>query len=267
MSSKPEPATETNGAGEPVEPGAETNVDTGSAGLAESAESAARDTASASVSATPGTATPATLETMVRLQLAKALGGTRGMLEGAIPTVGFTLAWVIARDLKLALIISGSLAVALLLLRLIQRQTVQFVLNSIVGITIAAIFALRSGRAEDAFLPGVIYNAVYAVVLAGSALIRWPLVGFMIGGVTGDLTAWHNDKHLVSLCSKLTWLLAMPCIARVIVQYPLYRAHEVGWLGFAKLAMGWPLQIAALAAMVWLLRRDDTPMSVPAAKA
>ncbi len=80
----------------------------------------------------------------------------------------------------------------------------------------------------------------------------------MIGGVTGDLTRWHQDRRLVGLCSRLTWLLALPCVARVLVQYPLYRMHRAGWLGVAKLAMGWPLQIAALAAMVWVLSRDET---------
>ena len=207
--------------------------------------------------------TAATLETLVRTQLSKALGGTRGMLEGAIPTLGFTLSWVVAHDLRLSLFISGGLAAVLLLVRIAQRSNVQFVMNSIVGIGIASVFALRSGRAEDAFLPGVIYNGVYAVVLSASVLVRWPLVGFMIGGVTGDLTAWHTDKHLVTLCNKLTLLLALPCMARVVVQYPLYRMHEAGWLGIAKIAMGWPLQIAALAAMVWLLRRDETPVTMP----
>jgi Protein of unknown function (DUF3159) len=214
--------------------------------------------------ATAPAAPTETLETLVRTQLSKALGGTRGMLEGAVPTLGFTLTWVISKHLVLSLAISGGLALALLAVRIVQRSSVQFVLNSIVGIAIASIFALRSGRAEDAFLPGVIYNAVYAVVLSFTALVRWPLVGFMIGGVTGDLTAWRKDRRLVSLCVRLTWLLALPCIARVLVQYPLYRMHEAGWLGVAKLAMGWPLQIAALAAMVWVLSRDDTPAPVRA---
>lgn len=204
-----------------------------------------------------------TLEALVRTQLSKALGGTRGMIESAIPTLGFTVSWIVARDLHLSLLIAGGLAVVLLLFRIVQRSTVQFVLYSLFGIAIAAIFALRSGRAEAAFLPGIIYNGVYALLFAGSALIRWPLVGFTIGGVTGDLTAWHKDRHVVSLCSKLTWLLAVPCITRVLVQYPLYRAHQAGWLGFAKLAMGWPLQVAALAAMVWLLSRDTTKVSLP----
>jgi hypothetical protein len=201
-----------------------------------------------------------TLETLVRTQLSKALGGKRGMVEGAIPTIGFTVSWITTHNLNLSLVISCGLAVVLLLIRVVQRSTPQFVLNSLVGIGIAAVFALRSGRAEDAFLPGIIYNAFYAVALGASALVRWPLVGFMVGGVTGDLTRWHEDRHLVSLCCKLTWLLALPCLLRVLVQYPLYELHLAGWLGVAKIAMGWPLQVAALGAMVWLLSRDKTPV-------
>src|SRR6478752_361622 len=201
-----------------------------------------------------------TLETLVRTQLSKALGGKRGMLEGAIPTIGFTVTWITTHNLNLSLVLSAGLAVVLLFLRIVQRSTPQFVLNSLVGIGIAAFFALRSGRAEDAFLPGIIYNAFYAVALGLSALVRWPLVGFMIGGVTGDLTRWHQDRHLVTLCCKLTWLLALPCLLRVVVQYPLYALHLTGWLGVAKIAMGWPLQVAALGAMVWLLSRDKTPV-------
>ncbi|MGH3471896.1 MAG: DUF3159 domain-containing protein [Nocardioidaceae bacterium] len=204
-----------------------------------------------------------TVEAVVRAQLSRALGGRRGVFEGALPTLGFTLTWIVSHELRLALAISGALAIVMLLVRLVQRSTIQFVLNAIIGVAIASAFALRSGRAEDAFLPGLIYNAAYAVGLSASALIRWPLVGFMIGGVTGNLTEWHKDRHLVVLCTKLTWLLALPCIVRVIVQYPLYRAHDTGWLGFAKLAMGWPLQLLALAAMAWLLGRDETPVRLP----
>lgn len=223
-------------------------------------EAATGDTGTAST-VTPVTHT--TIEALVRDQLSKALGGRRGMLESAIPTVGFTASWVVVHDLRLSLVISGALAVALLAVRIAQRSNVQFVVNSLVGIAIAAVFALRSGRAEDAFLPGLIYNAVYAVVLGATAAIRWPLIGFMIGSVTGDPTGWRRDRALVRLCSRLTLVLAAPCVARVIVQYPLWASHHAGWLGVAKLAMGWPLQVAALAAMAWLLNRDETPIQLP----
>ena len=37
---------------------------------------------------------------------------------------------------------------------------------------------------------------------------------------------------------------------------------EAGWLGIAKLAMGWPLQLAALATMAWVLSRDQTEIKL-----
>ncbi len=218
----------------------------------------------------PATATPSydTVEHLVRAQLSKALGGKRGMVEGAVPTIAFTLGWVVGRDLQVALLLGAGLAVALLIVRLVQWQSPQFVLNSLFGIAIAAVFALRSGEAQDAFLPGIIYNAVYAAVLVVSVLARWPLVGFLIGSVTGDPTGWRSDPGLVGLCSRLTLVLAAPCVVRVAVQYPLWLGGEgmVAWLGAAKIALGWPLQVAVLALVVWLLSRNATPLAPPSAQ-
>lgn len=219
-----------------------------------------------------------TVEQVVRGQLARALGGVRGMLEAAVPTAVFTVCFVVAHDLRLALIVSVAGTVALLVVRLAQRSTPQFVLNALVGIGVGAFFAYRAsrhgGNADDQalayFLPGLLYNAGYAVVMGATVLVRWPLVGFMVGSVTGDPTAWHRDRAVVRLCGRLTWLLVLPCVLRVLVQAPIYLAGRHGWwdpsaavaaLGTAKLVMGWPLQVAALAAMVWLLGRNNTPVS------
>ncbi|MDO9377500.1 MAG: DUF3159 domain-containing protein [Nocardioidaceae bacterium] len=212
-----------------------------------------------------------TVEKVVRAQLAKALGGARGMLEGAVPTIAFTITYLLTREVRTALIVGGSLAAVLLVVRLVQRQNPQFVVNALVGIGIAAVFALRSGDAADAFLPGIIYNAVYAVVLMFSVVVGWPVVGFLVGSVTGDPTAWHQDKPMVKLCGRLTWLLAAPCLVRVVVQLPLYllaRGADDGlWfalLGGSKVVLGWPLQVAAFAAMAWVLGRGRTPVARPA---
>lgn len=181
------------------------------------------------------------------------------MIEAAIPTLAFTLTWVSLRELRLALGLSLALAVGLLVVRLAQRQTPQFVLNSLFGIGIGAIFAMRSGEAAGFFLPGIIYNAGYGALMVLSVVVGWPLVGFLLGSVTGDATAWRRDRDIVRLCNRLTLVLATPCVLRVLVQYPLYVADRVGWLGAAKIAMGWPLQVAALAAMAYLLGRNSTP--------
>ncbi|HLU96928.1 MAG TPA: DUF3159 domain-containing protein [Thermobifida alba] len=211
-----------------------------------------------------------TVEEVVRGQLAKALGGKRGMVEAAVPTILFTCTYLIGTrygwqvagldPLRLGLGLGGAAAVVLAVVRLVQRSSVQYVVNSLFGIAIAAFFALRSGQAEDAFLPGIIYNSVYALVLTLSILVRWPAMGMLIGAVTGDPTGWRREPAVLRLSSRLTWLLVLPCVVRVAVQYPLWAVGTVGWLGAAKILMGWPLQVAAFAAMVWLLAVGRTPL-------
>src|SRR5687768_1180267 len=115
-----------------------------------------------------------TVEAVVRTQLSKALGGVRGTIEGAVPTIAFTAGWMITHNLRLAIVAGVGTALILLAVRISQRSTPQFVLNSLVGIGIAAVFALRSGNAGDAFLPGIYYNAAYAVGMTISILVRWP---------------------------------------------------------------------------------------------
>lgn len=222
-------------------------------------------------------ATTHTVEEVVRKQLSDALGGARGMLEAAVPTIAFTVIFLTQHDLRLAISVSLGCAGVLLAIRLAQRSSVQFVLNALFGIGLGALFAWRAARGggdegEQAlayFLPGLLYNLGYAAVMILTILIRWPLVGFLVGSVAGDPTAWHQDRSVVKLCSRLTWLLALPCVVRVVVQGPIYLAGRNDWwstdsavaaLGVAKLIMGWPLQVAALAAMVWLLTRNATPI-------
>ncbi|MEO3885605.1 DUF3159 domain-containing protein [Nonomuraea sp. B5E05] len=205
-----------------------------------------------------------TVEAAVRAQLAKAFGGVRGIIEAAVPTIAFTVSWITTEDLKLSLIISVALSVVLLLVRIVQRSTPQFVINSLIGIAIGAFFASRTGDAKDYFLPGILWNAAYMLAMLASIVTRWPVVGFLIGSVTGDPTAWHKDPGIVRLCTRLTWMLLLPCAVRVAVQGPVYLFgggdQAVAALGFAKIVMGWPLQVAAFAAMLWVLGRGRTPV-------
>lgn len=209
----------------------------------------------------PREANVATVEQVVRQRLAEAFGGVRGIVEAAVPTITFTLCYLTTRELRMSLIVASALTAVLLIVRVVQRSNPQFVINALVGIGIAALFASRSGEARDVFLPGIIYNAGYAVALVATVVIGWPAIGVMIGALVGDLSGWRRDPGMRRLCNRLTLLFALPCVLRVLVQYPLYLSDQIGWLGTSKVIMGWPLQIATLAAMVWLLSRNSTPVT------
>ena len=205
-----------------------------------------------------------TVEALVRQRLAEAFGGFRGVVETAVPTLVFTIWYLSAKELKQALVLAIGVTLVMLVVRLAQRSELQFVLNALFGIGLAAFFASRTGEARDVFLPGILYNGAYAIVLTFTILIGWPLIGFLVGGMVGDLTEWRKDRGMRTLCTRLTWLLILPCVLRVVVQYPLWAADQVGWLATSKIALGWPLQIASLLAMGWLLSRNATPLEKPA---
>ncbi len=200
------------------------------------------------------------VEEFVRYQLSQTLGGIRGMLEGAIPFVAFTIAWVIGRQLYPALGAAVGSALILAVIRLAQRQSVKYVAQAVIPTAIAALVATRTGRAEDIFLPGILYNGGLALLSILTIVIRRPLVGFVIGAAINDPTGWIKDKGLVRMSTKLTAVLAVPYVLRFVIQLPLFLAGQVVWLGVAKVALGWPLLLAALAVIGLLLSKGKTPI-------
>ena len=200
------------------------------------------------------------VEEFVRYQLGKSLGGTRGMAESALPFVAFTIAWVVGRQLYPAIGAALGTALVLATIRLLQRQSIKYVVQAVIPTAIAVLIATRTGRAQDIFLPGILYNGALAVLSLLTVAIRRPLVGFIIGAAVGDPTGWAKDRGLVNMTSKLTLVLAVPYIIRFVVQLPLFLSGHVVLLGVAKVVLGWPLLISALTVMGVMLSKGKTPM-------
>src|SRR3546814_12220250 len=71
-----------------------------------------------------------------------------------------------------------------------------------------------AGATEDEkklafFRPGILVSLGYTIVLGGSCLARWPALGFMLGAATEDPVGWHDNKQVVRLCSRLTWVMLL----------------------------------------------------------
>jgi hypothetical protein len=79
-----------------------------------------------------------------------------------------------------------------------------------------------------------------------------------------DPFAWRRDRGLVRVCQRLTLVLVALYAVRVALMLPMYLAGEVAMLGVAKVVLGWPLWLAAVAVMGAMLVRGQTPQQVPA---
>jgi Protein of unknown function (DUF3159) len=209
-----------------------------------------------------------TVEEVIRARLSAVLGGLRGSLETALPTVAFVASWVWTHDVTAAVAASAVVVLVLLVARLVARQTTRYVLSAVLATAVAAFFALRSGRAQDAFLPGILTSAAWAAGTVASVLARWPVVGFVVAAgdprMADDPLAWRRDRGLVRVCQRLTMVLAGLYLLRVAVMLPMYLAGQVTLLGIAKLVLGWPAYLGAVAVMGLILVRGQTaPAPLP----
>lgn len=206
-----------------------------------------------------------TVEQVIRRRVSDALGGWYGSLETALPTVAFVVTWLVTDQVRTAVIASAVVLVVLAVVRQLVGGSWRFLGSAVVATAVAAFFALRSGQAEDAFLPGIITSALYGVAAIVSVLGRWPLVGFIVAIGDPDYverpTAWRRDKALVRVCSRLTWVLVALFAVRVAIMLPLYLAGEVAWLGVAKIALGWPAYLVAIVVMGMMLAAGRTPQT------
>lgn len=207
-----------------------------------------------------------TVEALIRHRLGEALGGVRGSLEAAMPMLLFVIVWSATQDRNTSLGAAAALTVAFAIARIAQRQTLQFVLGSILATALAAFFALRSGQAEDAFLPGILTSCAYLVGTLLSVLVRWPLIGLMVGAVdqaavaAGDPFRWRRNPAAVAVCSRLTLVLAAVYAVRVGIMGPLYLTDNLAGLTISKVVLGWPLWAGAVAVMGAMLLKGQTPI-------
>jgi len=215
---------------------------------------------------TPSTPHADTVEAVIRHRLSTAIGGWRGSLETAIPTVVFVVAWTITHDVRIsagAALVTAALAAAL---RAHHGGSLQYVVSGFLATGIAAFFAVRSGRAEAAFLPGILMSAAYGIGTVISIVTRWPLLGFLIGAgdprAKEDPFAWRRDPGIVRVATRLTVVLAALFAVRLAIMVPLYLAGNIAALGVAKVVLGWPAWVAALTVMAWLLARGHTPIEL-----
>ena len=104
------------------------------------------------------------------------LGGWRGMLDASLPTIAFIVANSLG-GLRVGIWSALGAALLVFLLRLVRRESVQQAVSGLFAVGIAVAIAAYSGQARDFYVIGIIRNAAIGVLLLGSVVVRWPLVG------------------------------------------------------------------------------------------
>lgn len=225
-------------------------------GVCERVESeSGRGGAPRSASAEPGLVQETSQESLFRL-----LGGRRAALDATLPPVAFVAGWLLAGQsvgigAAAALVVGAVTAVV----RLRGGSRPRAVVLGFLGVAVAALIALRTGRAADFFLIRVASNAASALAWMASIVVRWPFLGVIVGAVLGQRTRWRRDPDLLRAYIRASWVWVGQYVVRLLVFLPLWVADATVALGVAQVVLSWPLLTVCLAVSWWVFRRSLPP--------
>jgi MFS family permease len=188
------------------------------------------------------------------------IGGPRGLAESILPMTVFSIVWAFTHDVPRSVLAALVPSVVLTVWRVVAREPLTQAISGVLGIALGAGIALYTGRAQDFFIPGILKNVGLGAVYAISALVRWPLVGVLLGFMLGEDLHWRRVRPRMRVYQQVTWLWAGVFALRAAVQAWLYAAGQATALGFVNVLLGLPLFGLAVG-LTWLLVRR-----VPAAK-
>ena len=186
-------------------------------------------------------------------ELLDQMGGISGLVYSSLPVVVFV---PVSAAFGLIPAIVSALAVAVLILvwRLWRRETLQPAVSGFIGVGVSAVIAYLVGESKGYFLIGIWGALFWAAVFAGSVLLRRPIVGYIWGFIKEHDSSWRRVRKAVWAYDVATLIWVLVFLSRFLVQRYLYDMDQTGWLGVARITMGWPLTVLAALSMYFPIR-------------
>ena len=195
--------------------------------------------------------------TLDRDSLLASLGGWIGIIQSSVPAAVFVAVFATTKNTFASVTASLSISALFVLWQIITRKPVTQAIAGALGIGLSAFLTLRDGgHPADYFVQGFFTNIAYGSVLLLSILIRWPLIGFLIGLLRSEPLLWRKDRKILRRADFATAIFVILFGARLLVQLPLYFANQIEALGIARVAMGVPLYALCIW-LSWLLLRSS----------
>ena len=160
------------------------------------------------------------------------IGGVRGALESIVPPLAFVATYVALggegdQALTWAIGIAVALALGFAIWRLAERKKPTRVIGSLLVVAIGAYIAARTGSAAAFFWPRVLLNVLSALAFVIANLVRWPLLGVIIGPIAGTGMKWRQDPDLMRAYTRASWLWVLLNLIRAAVLFPLIEADAL----------------------------------------
>jgi hypothetical protein len=193
--------------------------------------------------------------TQKSLSLFSAVGGWRTVAESVASRALFLVAYLLTGQVPAsALIAVGGVFVFAVVRLCTAGKTWQPAVGLIV-VGVSALLAGGTGNAADFYLTSVLWQVVGGVLFLVSILVRWPVIGLVLGTVRGERVDWRRDRRerrRYYVCTAV-FLAKFAIAAAVLV--PLYLAEAVVPLGIAATLLGGAPALGVCVYLCWRILR------------
>ena len=194
--------------------------------------------------------------------LAALIGGPRGAFESMLPPVAFVVVYL-STNSNLTAAVATALTIGLVLaaLRLRRGERPIRVTGALLVVVLAAMLAYYTGSAAAYFWPLVLANIASALAFAFSILIKWPLLGVIVGPIMGTGMRWRQDPDLLRAYSRASWIWVLLNVVRAAVQIPLIQGEEL-W-ALAAVRPLFYLMVIGVVLWSWVIIKKALPPDHP----
>ncbi|MBE1495987.1 putative membrane protein [Amycolatopsis lexingtonensis] len=200
--------------------------------------------------------------TQKSLSLFSAVGGWRTVAESVASRALFLVAYLLTGQVLTSALIAVGGVVAFAVVRLCTTGKVWQPVVGLLVVGVSALLAGGTGNAADFYLTSVLWQAVGGALFLVSILVRWPVIGLVIGTARGERAAWRRDRRERRRYYACTAIFLAKYAIAVAVLVPLYLAESVVPLGIAATLLGGAPALGVCVYLSWRILRTAPQATV-----
>jgi hypothetical protein len=186
-----------------------------------------------------------------------AIGGWRTVAELFASRVLFLISYLVTGEVLFSALVAVGGVVVFAVFRVWADRKYWQASGGLVMVGISALLAGSTGQGVDFYLPDIVRSVAVAVVMLVSMLVRWPLIGLLLGVARREGTGWRRDRVLRRRYQACTAVFLAKYIIAPLVMTPFYLAGQVVPLGITAALMGTPA-VAVCVYFCWRILRTRT---------
>ncbi|NQW72347.1 MAG: DUF3159 domain-containing protein [Actinobacteria bacterium] len=169
----------------------------------------------------------------------------------------FVATFEVTSSIGWAVAIALVIAVVFAIWRIAEGKRPTRALSALLIVAISAYVAVKTDSAVAFFWPRVLVNLISALAFAVSILVRWPLLGVIVGPIVGTRMRWRRDPELLRAYARASWLWVALCLIRAAVLVPLIEQQLV-W-GLAVTGAIFYVLVIITVLLSWVVIRRTLP--------